>query len=145
MSQMEAERSIQIVPGDAGKDRLFAAVIDNVIIFIASLATAAAIPNHYIVGRGIAIGLVCVGYFFLFEALLSSTPGKIVFGLWVRREQGGPCTWRQAAIRTLMRIIEVNPLLIGALPAGISILATSQHQRIGDLLAGTVVRKGREV
>jgi uncharacterized RDD family membrane protein YckC len=38
-----------------------------------------------------------------------------------------------------MRLVEVNPLLLGALPAGISILATERKQRIGDLQAGTVV------
>jgi uncharacterized RDD family membrane protein YckC len=39
----------------------------------------------------------------------------------------------------LLRILEVNPLLIGALPASIAILSSKRRQRIGDMLAGTVV------
>ena len=67
----------------------------------------------------------------------------MLFGLWVRRLEGGPCSWKQAGIRTIARLIEVNPLLLGGLPAGIVILMTEKRQRIGDILAGTVVRKGQ--
>jgi hypothetical protein len=42
-------------------------------------------------------------------------------------------------LRTLLRVIEVNPILLGALPAGIMLLVTKRRQRLGDLLAGTVV------
>jgi uncharacterized RDD family membrane protein YckC len=42
-------------------------------------------------------------------------------------------------VRTLARLVEVNPLLLGALPAGIAILSSSRRQRIGDWLANTVV------
>ena len=38
-----------------------------------------------------------------------------------------------------MRLLEVNPLLFGGLPAGIAILTSERKQRIGDMLAGTVV------
>jgi uncharacterized RDD family membrane protein YckC len=38
-----------------------------------------------------------------------------------------------------LRIIEVNPLLLGGIPAGIVVISTSRKQRIGDLLAGTIV------
>ena len=36
-------------------------------------------------------------------------------------------------------VIEVNPLLLGGLPAGLVVIATERKQRIGDLLAGTLV------
>jgi uncharacterized RDD family membrane protein YckC len=42
-------------------------------------------------------------------------------------------------IRSGLRIFEVNPLLLGGLPAGLVIIASQRKQRIGDLLAGTVV------
>ena len=134
---------IKIVPGDASKDRLFALVFDELFIAVAALAAAAALPSEEVVWRGVVIVAVYLGYFFLFEALVGSTPGKIVFGLWVRRLEGGPCSWQQAAVRTLTRIVEVNPLLLGNLPAGIAILASGNRQRLGDRFAGTVVRKGR--
>jgi uncharacterized RDD family membrane protein YckC len=38
-----------------------------------------------------------------------------------------------------MTILEVNPLLLGGLPAGLVIISTKRKQRIGDLLAGTLV------
>jgi uncharacterized RDD family membrane protein YckC len=38
-----------------------------------------------------------------------------------------------------MRVIEVNPVLLGALPAGIAIISSDLKQRMGDSLAGTLV------
>jgi uncharacterized RDD family membrane protein YckC len=40
--------------------------------------------------------------------------------------------------RTLARLVEVNPLG-GGLIAAIAVLATKDHQRLGDLWAGTYV------
>jgi uncharacterized RDD family membrane protein YckC len=88
---------------------------------------------------------VYLGYFFLFESVVGSSPGKLLFGLWVRRIEGGRCSWQQAAVRTLARVVEVNPLFLGAIPAGVAILVSTNRQRFGDMLAGTTVRKGREV
>ena len=80
-----------------------------------------------------------LAYFFVFEALWSRTPGKYLFGLRVCQLDGSRCTLRSAMLRTLLRVIEVNPLLFGALPAGIVLLITERKQRLGDILAGTVV------
>jgi uncharacterized RDD family membrane protein YckC len=135
--------SVDIVPGDASKDRVFATSFDNLFIVIVGLAAAMAIPDDQVVLRGTALVAVYLGYFFLFEALVGSSPGKLVFGLWVRRIEGGRCSWQQAAVRTLARVVEVNPLLLGALPAGIAILASKNRQRLGDMMAGTTVRRGR--
>jgi len=145
MQESEGARSIEIIPGEGGKDRLFAANFDTVFIVIVGLASAMAIPPEQVVWRGTALVAIYLGYFFLFEALVGSTPGKMIFGLWVRRLEGGSCSWQQAAVRTLARVIEVNPLVFGAIPAGVAILATTNRQRIGDLIAGTVVRRGRGV
>lgn len=134
---------IQIVPGVGSKDRLFAAAFDNFFILVVGLVAATAVPSTYVVLRGTVLVVTYLGYFFLFESIVGSTPGKLVFGLWVRRLEGGPCSWQQAAVRTLARIVEVNPLLFGAMPAGIAILVSDHRQRLGDLLAGTTVRKGR--
>jgi uncharacterized RDD family membrane protein YckC len=48
-------------------------------------------------------------------------------------------------LRTLLRIVEVNPLLFGGLSAGLSIAATKRHQRLGDILAGTLVVRIKEI
>ncbi len=136
---------ITVVPGDASKDRFFALVFDNLIGLVIGFVAACAIPNDQVVLRGTALVVGYLGYFFLFEALVGSSPGKLLFGLWVRRIEGGRCSWRQAAVRTLARLIEVNPLLLGAIPAAIAVLASKDRQRLGDMLAGTVVCRGRGV
>jgi uncharacterized RDD family membrane protein YckC len=132
----------QIVPGVASKDRVFAAAFDELFIIILGFAAVISMPTNA-VWRVTAFVAIYLAYFFLFKAIVGSTPGKLVFGLWVRRLGGGKCSWQQAAIRTLTRLFEVNPLLLGNLPAGVSILATRNRQRLGDLFAGTTVRQGR--
>jgi uncharacterized RDD family membrane protein YckC len=141
----EPPSDIEVVPGDASKDRFFALVFDNFIGLVLGIVAAGAIPNDQVVLRGTAWVAVYLGYFFLFEALVGSSPGKMAFGLWVRRIEGGRCSWLQAAVRTVARLIEVNPLLLGAIPAAIAVLASKNRQRLGDMLAGTVVRRGRSV
>ncbi len=136
---------VEVVPGNASKDRFFALVFDNLIGLVLGIVAAGAIPNHQVVLRVTAWVGVYLAYFFLFEALVGSTPGKMIFGLWVRRIEGGRCSWQQAAVRTVARVIEVNPLLLGALPAAIVVVASKNRQRLGDMLAGTVVRRGRSV
>jgi len=38
-----------------------------------------------------------------------------------------------------MRVLEVNPVLLGAFPAALSVVFSPKHQRFGDKLAGTIV------
>jgi uncharacterized RDD family membrane protein YckC len=136
---------ITIVPGDASKDRFFAAWMDSAGATVLALVAAGWVPGTQVVLRTVALVAGYLAYFFLSEAAFASSPGKLVFGLWVRRLKGGPCSIWQAAVRTLARLVEVNPLLLGAIPAGVAILASTNRQRFGDMLAGTVVRKGRRV
>jgi uncharacterized RDD family membrane protein YckC len=46
-------------------------------------------------------------------------------------------------VRTLLRLLEANPLLFGGLPAGVAILLSGRNQRLGDLAAGTMVVSAR--
>jgi uncharacterized RDD family membrane protein YckC len=48
-------------------------------------------------------------------------------------------------VRTLFRLIEVNPILAGGLPAGIAVIATRGKQRLGDMAAGTYVLLDRDM
>jgi uncharacterized RDD family membrane protein YckC len=80
-----------------------------------------------------------LGYYFVFECLLCRTPGKLLTGLVVTQYDGTRCTWRQTLVRTLLRVLEVNPLLFGGLPAAACIVFTRDHQRIGDAVARTIV------
>jgi uncharacterized RDD family membrane protein YckC len=85
-----------------------------------------------------AIALVLL-YFPITEGIWGRSAGKFVTGTIVVDEWGRPPGIGKAAIRTLARLIEVNPFLLGGLPAGIVSMNTKAHQRIGDLWAGTYV------
>jgi uncharacterized RDD family membrane protein YckC len=95
------------------------------------------------VGSGPAVLGLCLmavfAYFIVGEAVWGRSVGKLVTGLVVVDEAGRPPGYTKALVRTLARLVEVNPLLIGGLPAGICLLATPHKQRVGDLLASTYV------
>jgi uncharacterized RDD family membrane protein YckC len=71
--------------------------------------------------------------------LWSRTLGKYLQRLVVVDPSGGRCGWRRALIRTLLRVMETNPLLFGGIPAEVPILASKRNQRLGDIVAGTLV------
>ena len=81
----------------------------------------------------LSVPLIWFLYFFIFEGAFGTTPGKALHRLKVIKKDDGRLNWGQAAIRSLFSLVETNP--IGA----IVILATAKNQRIGDLVAGTLV------
>jgi uncharacterized RDD family membrane protein YckC len=103
------------------------------------LIAIAFVPESLPQVKAVFFVLVYLAYFVVLEALWSRTLGKFFQGLVVRKLDGNPCDWKAALIRGSLRIFEVNPLLLGGLPAGLVIIASERKQRIGDLLAGTVV------
>jgi uncharacterized RDD family membrane protein YckC len=125
--------------GDTSKGRIAAFIIDNLLACVVALLAVAALDTDNPAIAGPTLCLVYLGYFFLFESALSTTPGKFLHGLVVRKIDGTKCGVREHAIRTLIRMFEANPLLFGGLPAGIAIFASDRKQRIGDSLAGTIV------
>ena len=89
--------------------------------------------------------LVLFGYDVLFElAAGGRTPGKRWTGLRVVGLDGGPVTVGSSVVRNLLRIVDAlpGPYLVGILLVAL----TRRHQRLGDLVAGTVViRERRDV
>ncbi len=78
------------------------------------------------------------GYFAVFEAMWGGqTPGKRTVGLRVIKVSGEPITTYEALLRNLLRIVDQMPAIyaVGVL----SVFFTSRNQRLGDLVAGTVV------
>jgi len=65
--------------------------------------------------------------------LWSRTPGKYLKGLAVVDAAGGRCGWRRALVRTVVKVVEANPLLFGGIPAGVVILVSRRNQRLGNL------------
>jgi uncharacterized RDD family membrane protein YckC len=127
------------ITGDASKARLIANFIDHLVAFALMLLVVGFVPESLSVMKGVLFFLVPLGYFVLLEALWSRTLGKFFQGLVVRKLDGSRCDWRAALIRSGLRIVEVNPLLFGGLPAGLAIISSERKQRIGDMLAGTLV------
>ena len=52
---------------------------------------------------------------------------------------------KRAFLRTLTRLIEVNPFMLGGIPAGIIAHYSKQGQRLGDMAGGTWVVASRDV
>lgn len=96
-----------------------------------------------------AIGIVLLflllsGYFALFEWLWNGqTPGKRWLKLRVIREDGRPITFFEAAVRNLLRDFDIMPFPFYSIGL-ISVFASSKDQRVGDMVAGTVVVRERE-
>lgn len=128
-----------LIIGDASKARLFAMFIDHILAFGLMMFIVALVPESFPVVKAVLFFGIYLTYFVALEALWSRTLGKFFQGLVVRKLDGGRCGWKASLIRNGFRVLEVNPLLLGALPGGIAILASERKQRIGDILAGTVV------
>lgn len=137
----------------AGAGSRFLAIAIDTLIQLAVLLGLAlvALAGAWIVERGgTAIGkwiaaalIVCgfllyYGYYAGFEAAWSGqTPGKRAVGLRVISQSGQPITPYEAILRNLLRIVDQLP---GIYAVGVvSIFLTEKNQRLGDLVAGTVV------
>jgi uncharacterized RDD family membrane protein YckC len=125
--------------GDASKARLIAVFIDHLLAFGLMMLMVAFVPESLPVIKATLFFVVYLAYFVVLEGLWSRTLGKYFQGLMVRKLDGSRCDWKAALIRGGLRIIEVNPLLLGGIPAGLVIIASKRKQRLGDILAGTVV------
>lgn len=119
--------------------RHIAAVLDNLLAMLLAVVVVKQLPDEQPALQVFAMVVTYLSYYFLCELAFSSTPAKLLNGLVVRDFHGGRCSVRQTTIRTLMRLVEVNPLLLGGLPAAVRILSSRNKQRFGDRLANTVV------
>lgn len=87
---------------------------------------------------------VWVGYGIAFEWMWrGETPGKRVLGLRVLDASGLKLQFSQIALRNLMRFLDALPALY--LLGGASMLFSDRYQRLGDLVANTVVIRRRKV
>ena len=88
--------------------------------------------------------LILSGYFAFFEWMWSGqTPGKRWMKLRVIREDGRPITFWEATVRNLLRSFDMMPAPFYSIGL-ISVFSSSRDQRIGDMVAGTVVVRERE-
>lgn len=79
------------------------------------------------------------GYYVLAEMLTNGqSPGKRAMKIRVVKQDGGPITFLDVAIRNLLRVVDGMPGVVYAV-AGLVMFFTKRTQRLGDLAAGTVV------
>jgi len=83
--------------------------------------------------------IIC--YYFIQEAITGYTIGKYILRIKVVDINFAPPGFKKSLIRNLIRLIEINPLLLGGLPAGIAVIESKKNQRIGDRVAKTYVLK----
>ena len=128
--------------GDVIWHRVLAYVIDSVLMGLiwgmAVLAGTALGDTGFLllVFVGIVATLV---YGFLLEGLYGYTPGKYLLGLVVVKSDGSNCTVGASILRNLLWIVDALPT--ANLVAMVLILGTDDNQRVGDLVADTVVVK----
>lgn len=125
--------------------RLIAALSDTLLKAIVLLALYFALVRQGDVGVALfAIGsfLAFYGYDVLFEVLAAGrTPGKRWAGLRVVTRDGRPIGLVASATRNLMRLVDFLPAVY--LAGSVSILASRDNQRLGDMVAGTIVVRER--
>jgi uncharacterized RDD family membrane protein YckC len=125
-------------------------LIIQIVLFVVIVSVAAAVGHNsgwVLATSFILIFLLFFGYNVAFEVLNSGrTPGKMMNGLRVVRVSGHPVGFITSSIRNVIRLIDFLPsaYLLGA----ILIMSTSKNQRLGDVIAGTLVirqRRGHSV
>ena len=84
------------------------------------------------------------GYFTLFEAFWNGrTPGKRVARIRVIQRSGRAIGLFESMARNFIRYIDMIPWLVPYAVGTIAIFVTRDHQRLGDLAAGTLVVRDR--
>jgi uncharacterized RDD family membrane protein YckC len=125
--------------------RFVSALADLTIQFGVLIAAAFALGSLGNAGAALfalASFAVVMAYDICFEVLASGrTPGKRINHLRVVRSGGEPVGFVTSAIRNAVRVVDFLPFayVVGA----VTILATRNNQRLGDLAAGTLVVRER--
>lgn len=145
----------------AGPARRFLAYLTNLLLCYSALAVVTIVILLAAVGAalttgtldgaaGLGIGLWLIiffavqwVYFAVLEGWRGRTPGKAAFGLRVVTTTGRPIGFRAAALRNVLRAADALPLTYTAglvsLAGLVSMSVTRRFQRLGDLVAGTIV------
>lgn len=93
---------------------------------------------------GIAVFVINWGYYVYFETVWNGqTPGKRYVRLRTIKEGGLPIDVSCAAVRNLVRVVDLLPLTPPYLVGGLFALFSSKNKRLGDFAAGTLVVKER--
>lgn len=120
--------------------RAGAFVVDGLIRGVVYIAAAVALGLFGNFGLGaLLIVMFVLEWFYpvLFELRSGATPGKRSFGLTVVNDDGTPVTWTASVLRNLMRAADFLPAFYAV--GLVSTLVNRRFQRLGDIVAGTLV------
>jgi uncharacterized RDD family membrane protein YckC len=123
-------------------DLLLLAVVFVLVGLITGGAQSSSNSASVTLGTGgtLVFVLIAGAYYFGCESTTGQTIGKRLLGIRVRSRDGTPASTRAVAIRTVLRIIDVLPLLY--LVGFVAMLATgTRRQRLGDLAGNTLVTR----
>ncbi|MDC0714738.1 RDD family protein [Stigmatella sp. ncwal1] len=109
--------------------------LNMALAFFPGFASALSVVIYFLVDWGYAISLE--------TAWSGQTVGKRLLSLRVIQESGVRIGFYHAALRNLARPVDRLPFLY--LVGGISALLSRSHQRLGDMLAGTIVVRERRL
>lgn len=115
------------------------------IILVASVHTMGRVSENWVLGIALLIFfLLQWGYFAFFEAFNNGrTPGKHAARIHVIHRSGRAISFIEALARNLLRVIDYLP---GFYAVGIvAIFLSRQNQRLGDMVAGTLVVRDRAI
>jgi uncharacterized RDD family membrane protein YckC len=115
----------------------------QLVVFVGLVALSTLLPGETsgaIIAAVVAVlaFVVLFGYWVAFETLDGGrSPGKRVVRTRVANRSGAAITFRQSAVRNLLRVVDFLPsaYLVGA----VGIVVTRTNQRVGDVAAGTIV------
>ena len=126
-------------------ERVVAFLVDVAVVTLAAVVVAVALSLE-----GLSIGPAAVfwvvawfAYVVVTQGRYGQTAGKHLVGLVVATTDGRACSYRQAAVRELVRVGDLLSLNV----VGQVVRVGRRRQRLGDIVAGTVVvpetRRGR--
>lgn len=131
--------ALQLTPAGA-LPRALAWLVDLLIRLLLLVALGIALQMLGKFGVGLLlIAMFCLtwGYTIVCEALYGATPGKRLLGLKVVAADGAPLGWNAAAVRNLLRTVDMLPF---GYMIGVSSSLFDRHgRRLGDLVAGSQV------
>jgi len=116
-------------------DYLIVLALDGLYIFI--MGDLDEFGSYKVTGlKALALPLVWFLYFPTCESLFGQTIGKRAFHLYIVDVKGGSPTIVQTFLR---RILDLFELMFFGIPAILVINHSEKNQRLGDMIAGTIV------
>jgi uncharacterized RDD family membrane protein YckC len=135
---------VRILPAPLQK-RFAGGAIDSVLVtagWLILLALQGQNPSAFSPANEGYLALIVFLYYFSFEGLFASTPGKSILHLRVVEKSGDQCSFTSSLLRNLLRFIDWLPFLY--LLGGAVVLTSKSRLRLGDMLAGTIVTAAPE-